>query len=112
MIPSAELPAAILHVAGCARDRLALIAPVVDPKVEAIVRGHVAKGVTVEVVHHPRIKAVIAEEIALRLSTSITAVGTGLGFVPEVESGAPNVEGAVLLVAPHEVAALLAAATS
>ena len=43
--------------------------------------------------------------------TSLTPVGTSIGFVPEVEGGKPNLETAVLVDDSEEVAALLVAAT-
>lgn len=112
MIPSTELPAAIAHVAGSARRHLLVVAPRVDDVVLDLIRRGVAPDVEVEVVRHERIKAVIADrDLALVLSTSLTPVGTGIAFEPEVEGAQPNVEGAVLLDDPQQVAAILAAAT-
>ena len=110
MIPSAELPAAILHVAGCAKRHLLIVAARVDDVVLDFIKRGTAPGVEVEVRHHPRVTAVLADSaLALVLSTSLTPVGTGIGFVPEVEDAQPNIEGAVLLDDPAEVAVLLAA---
>ena len=109
MIPSSELPAAIVHVAGAAHRRLLLIAPAVDPKVEAVIRGHVARGVAVEVRLHPRIKALVADDaLGLILTGSLTPQTTGWALA---EDEARNVEGAVLVTEPQEIAALLTAAT-
>ena len=118
MIPSAELPAAIAHVAGSAGERLVLIAPVIDPKVEAIIRGQVAKGVTVEVVRHPRLSALIADrDLALVLTGSLTPAGTSIGFVPAVDANgnpvsAPNIESWVVLEDAEMVRRLLLNLTS
>lgn len=98
MIPAVELAAAIMHVAHSARERLILMAPLTDPKVEAIIRKAVADGVSVEVVRHPRIKALVADDaLGLILSGSLTPMGTGIAFVPFYDEdgnlvAAPNIE--------------------
>ena len=111
MIPSAELPAAISHVAGGARRHLLVVAPRVDDVVLDFIRASVTPGVEVEVRQHPRVKAVIAadQDLALVLSGSLTPAGTGIAFVQEVEGAQPNIEGGRLINDPTEVAWLIAA---
>ena len=112
MIPSSEIPAALAHVAGAAKSRILVVAPRVDDVVLDFIRQGVAQEVEVEVVRHERMKAVIADEdLALILSTALTSAGTGVGFVPMFEGHQPNIEGAVLVDDPRQVAALVAAAT-
>ena len=112
MIHSTELPAAIAHVAGSATRHLLVVAPRFDDVVLDFIRQGTAPGVEVEVRQHPRVKAVIADkDLALILTSSLTPAGTGVGFVPSFEGHQPNVEGAVLVDYPAEVAALVATVT-
>jgi hypothetical protein len=113
MIPHTEIPDALAHVAGNAREHLLLVAPVIDPVVESFVREAANDGVDVEMVLHPRAKLVVADDsLALVLSGNLTPCGTSIGFVAEVDDDgnevtAPNIESG-LLVEDAEAVKLLA----
>ena len=108
MIPSSEIPAALAHVAGAAKSRILVVAPRVDDVLLDFIRASVAPDVRVEIVHHERIKAVIADRnLAVVLSTSLTSAGTGVGFIPPFDGHQPNIEDAVLVDDPAEVVRLV-----
>jgi len=112
VIPTPEIPAALRHVAAAAHRRVLVVGATLDADVEKFVRASVGAGVRVDVRRHPHMKALIADEsLALLLSTSMTGVGTGVGFEPEFDGHEPNIESALLIDEPREVAALLGAAT-
>jgi hypothetical protein len=110
MITSSEIPAALAHVAGAAKSRLLMVAPHVDDVVLDFIRRGATPGVEVQVRHHARVKAIVADgDMALILSGSLTPVSTSIGFVAEVDGGMPNTEAGLLVDDPAAVGALLRA---
>lgn len=115
-----DLRDVLLRVAACARSRLLVLSPAVESAAVDALRDVLRPGVELEVAGDGRshVKALVADDrLAVVTSTSLTAVGTGLGFVPEIdeetgETTGPNLECGIVLEGADSVGALLAAVGS
>ena len=112
-----DLHGVLLLVAGAARERLLVLSPVVDPLAVEALQSALRAGVQLVIASDTssHVKAVVADgRLAVVTSTSLIAVGTGLGFVPEIdeetgESTESNLEFGIVLEGPEDVGALLGA---
>ena len=88
-IEPGELTQALLTLAGAARERLTLVSPVVEPGVLEALREVLRPDVEVVVVSdsssHVRLAAA-DEHLAILLSTTLTSVGTGIGWIAPTEA--------------------------
>ena len=114
-IPPEDLTQTILAVVRLARRRVTIISPVLEEVVLEVIREHAREGVEIEVRSDVRGHAqmVVADHrSALLLSSSFSAVGTGLGWVEPEEDEEPrqlNVEAGFVVEDPAAVEKLLVA---
>jgi hypothetical protein len=119
-IESSDLRETLLRVAGAARERVMIISPRVEPAALEALRAVLRPDVQVEVVSDPgsHLKLLVADRrVAMILSTNMTVIGTGLGFIPtiDVDTGLmcePNIECGYLIKDPGAVAKLLDAGSA
>ena len=83
----------LLATAGAARERVTIVSPLVEPAAIEALREVLRPGVEIEVIttlgSHQRLVA-SDRSVAVILSTNLTAVGTGLGWIEPNEDEEPR----------------------